>query len=126
MRSIVIVCLVLILLMALLLAAVWYVMFSAQNVEASLPTLAQALKGEDWEGARLSYDQSKETWEKTKKVWYVLIDHEDMRDIEISFVDLDTAIRQQDAIESERELAELQFFLSHVPDTERVDVTNIF
>lgn len=125
MRHIILVSLLLVLVLAVCLCAFWYISVSAERIAVPFPALYEAIRAQDWTSARAVYDACKQEWQKTERMWRVMINHDDMRDLEVAFIDLDTAIRQQDGVEAERELAELEFFLDHVPDTERVDWGNI-
>lgn len=64
-------------------------------------------------------------WEKAKRVWSALIDQDNLRDIEIAFVDLETAIRQQNPAEAEKELTQLKFYLLHVAESEKIYIENV-
>ena len=83
------------------------------------------LRQEDWATAETTLQACDATWQQAAPIWRILIDHQDMQDLELAFIDLHTAIRQQDAQEVERELAALRFYLAHVPDSERVDWGNL-
>lgn len=125
MKQILFVSLLFLLLLALVLFSVWYMVQSAEQLSNLLPAIERAVQAQDWTTAQQEYEKCKAEFEQIRKKWEVLINHDDMRDIEIALIDVGSAIAAEDRNEALKEIHELLFFLMHIPDTERVDVGNI-
>ncbi|MBQ3112717.1 MAG: DUF4363 family protein, partial [Firmicutes bacterium] len=67
------------------------------RVSVPLQQLEQALLAADWQQADRLYAEAEQLWQQPQRIWPLLIDHEDSHDIEISFVDLATALQLRDA-----------------------------
>ena len=115
----------LLLLLGATLGVYCYLESSAETVCRELEGLALALEGEDWQQAELALGQAEELWQQSRPRWAVLIDHKEMEDIDICFVDINSAIRRQDRDSALKEEAELEFFLRQAPDGERPGWDNI-
>ena len=126
MKGIILVSLVLLLMFVATICGVWYIEDSAQNIITDLNRLNTNISAKNWQQAELLFQQAEASWQQIQPIWQVMIDHEDMRDIEIAFVDLSVALEQKDVTEAQRELAELKFFIKHVPETERIVAQNVF
>ena len=116
--------------LALTLAAsigVWYYLRdSAEQLCRELEKVEQAVQREDWQEAERALDGVEQEWARLQRRWAMLIDHKEMEDIEISLVDLKSAVRGRQRQEALKEGAELAFFLRHTPDAERPGWDNIF
>lgn len=125
MRGMIMIVLLLGLVLALCLLGLWYITDSAGQLAALFPGLRLAILNSDWQRAETVFGDCRRQWEQISPIWRVLINHEDMRDIEVALVDLESALNAQHGWEAEKELADLDFFLRHVPETERVSWDNI-
>lgn len=125
-KEIAILMLALIFILTVCILAQWYIANSTKDICASLRPIDAALINEDWETARISYDEAREKWEKTETKWKLLINHEDMKDIKIGFVDMNVLIKQQNQAEAKKELDNLLFYLNHVPENETFNIGNLF
>lgn len=102
-----------------------YINTSAAKIAANFPGVAAAIEREDWQEARLLFNASRERWEQVSKIWPMLINHDDMRDVEISFVDMEVLLKQENRERAAREVANLQYYLKHVPNNEQFSLQNI-
>ena len=102
-----------------------YLTDSAERVCRELTEVEQALWREDWPRAESGLERAENEWRQLQGKWAKLIDHKEMEDIEISFVDLRGAVRRKDRNEALKEQTELVFFLRHTPDAERPGWENI-
>lgn len=125
-KEISILMLALIFILTVCILAQWYITNSTRQIYTSLLPIDAALINEDWETARISYDEAKEKWETTEPKWKLLINHEELRDIEIAFVDMNVLIKQQNQDEAKKELDNLLFYLNHVPENETFNIGNLF
>ncbi|MBQ6808669.1 MAG: DUF4363 family protein [Firmicutes bacterium] len=107
------------------LLAVEYIQISAERIELHFDGLEEAIDAEDWERALEIFSHCEREWERVSSRWKAMINHEDMRDIEISFVDLRAVLEQQELNRAQQEMATLRYYMRHVPDNERVRLTNV-
>ncbi len=115
----------LVLILAICILSQWYVLHSAQNLHDSLIPVAKAIEEDNWQQARDSFALAKEKWQDTVKIWKIIINHQDMKDVEMSFVDLEAILEQDDRNHATQELATLFFFIDHVPENERINIGNL-
>ena len=106
---------------------VWcYLRDSAEGVCMQLSAVEAALAAEDWEAAESALARVEAEWQELAPRWAMLIDHHEMEDVEISLVDLKSAVRRREKQEALKEAAELEYFLLHTPEAERPAWENIF
>jgi len=67
-----------------------------------------------------------EEWEKTKKIWSVLIDHSELDSIEEIIKRIEILLSNtEEETELLAELNRLEFYLEHIPQKERFEIENI-
>jgi len=67
-----------------------------------------------------------EEWEKTKKIWSTLIDHNELDSIEEIVKRIEVLLSNTDEeTELLAELNRLEFYLEHIPEKERFAIENI-
>ena len=115
-----------ILILAICILGQWCIADRTEAISSRLNPLQAAIDSENWQAAQENYDLAREEWQSTAKIWKVLINHDDMRDIEISFVDLHSLLQQKDKDKARQELESLFFYLNHVSENERLNIGNIF
>ena len=125
MRALIFVGLLILLLFALCLLGVQYIQNSAEGIAAHFDDLEAAIDREDWQQALAVFDYCEAEWEHVSQRWKAIINHDDMRDIEISFVDLRTVLEQEELTDAQQEMSTLRYYMLHVPDNERVRLTNV-
>ena len=96
-----------------------------RNVSQPLLQMEAALIAEDWEKAEQLFAEAQQLWQKPQLIWPLLIDHEDSRDIEISFVDLETALQLRQSNIARQELASLIYHIDHVHRQEQISWQNV-
>lgn len=99
---------------------------TTRKIDQILPHLEESISAENWPEAQLQYTAAKQIWDRANKILPTFINHDDMRDVQVAFVDLETAIQQQDKIEAGRELAALNFYIDHVLENEQLNLQNLF
>lgn len=125
MRFLVCVSLLLVLLFVGCWLAVGYIQYSADQIVAHFDELSAAIDGEDWAQARQLFSHCQAEWEQISSRWKAIINHEDLRDIEISFVDMGIVLEQENLEEAQEEMATLRYYMLHVPDNEKLRLNNI-
>jgi hypothetical protein len=116
----------LIIVLALCIFSQRYLVSTTDAICAELTPLNQGISNGDWEACRRSFQIAEKQWEKSAKIWRVIVDHNSMRDIELSFADMQVMLKQEDPDPAEKELSTLIYYLRHVPENEKVDLQNIF
>lgn len=125
MKTLIIITLALLLLLIACVVAVDYIEVSAKEIIAMVNSLDDAIDAGRWEEAKTLFRTVYDKWQTVEKRWKIIINHDDMRDIQLGFVDLAVTIAQQDQKEANKELSTLRYYLSHVPENERVDLGNV-
>lgn len=125
MKFLILTSLLLILLFVGCLLAVEYIQISADRIAAHFDELESAIDAGDWAFALEIFSHCEAEWERVSTRWKTMINHEDMRDIEISFVDMRAVLEQQELNRAQQEMATLRYYMLHVPDNERVRLTNV-
>jgi len=125
MKLLAVVTLALLLLLAACMANVFLIEENAATIDAPLAAMAMALDAADWERAAAAYARAAAAWRQVQPHWEMMIHHDTMNDIGVGFLDLQTALRQQDAAAAVKELTTLRYYLMQVPENERVDWSNI-
>ena len=125
MKTILVIGLTLLLLLVGCIITVNYIENSARNIMGMVNSLDDAIDGQRWDEASQIYSRAYNTWQQVEKHWKIIINHDDMRDIQLGFVHLSVVLSQQDQKEAVKELASLRYYLSHVPDSERIELGNV-
>ena len=105
--------------------SILYIQTSADQLMEDLNQLEALISTQEWQSALLLLTEFQEKWGKISHRWQILIDHDDIRDIEIGLTDLETALLQQDVKEAQKEVRGLRYFVSHVPKNEKIAISNI-
>jgi len=108
---------------------IWDVSFlsaSSQDVIRELEFTNQALQEEDWEAAHDSFQLAHDKWEKYNHIWPMLIEHNEITDIEISFAKLNVLMDQKELNQAVLECTNLKYLLNHVARNEKINLQNIF
>ena len=106
-------------------AALHYVSRSTEQLLAMTQPLLQAVENQDWPSAQTAYEDLENGWQNCAKIWQMIINHEDLRDIEVALVDLKVMLAEQSREQSIKELTELIFYLGHVLENESLRLQNI-
>lgn len=86
----------------------------------------QAVDSNDWLTAKDEITKLFDKWQKTKSVWTLLVDHEEMDNIDTAVSRVKQAIKIKDQVETQAGLAELRMFIEHIPEKEALTLENIF
>ena len=125
MKYIVITCLLLLLLLGLNMAGVWYITDSAQRMEGHFAALEAAVAGQDWPRAASLFSDLERQWQQYKPKWKALLDHEDIRAMDLCFAALGVQLEQEGAQQFGEELARLRFYVRDLPDSEHLSMENL-
>jgi len=79
-----------------------------------------------WNDAGKVLEDIKSTWNSTKTVWTILLNHKEIDNIDITVVKLEQYINTGEVGLSLAEAASLKFLFQHIRDKERPTLKNIF
>lgn len=98
---------------------------NAYALSKELDRLSDSIRKQDWDKAKIDMESAHNTWESFRKEWMALIDHAEIDRIETSL----TKIKEYIEIKNEKdclvELAALKQSILHIPEKERLNLTNI-
>lgn len=81
---------------------------------------------ENWNAARQEFDAEKRIWSRHKKLWLILLDHDQVDDIDNSLFRIDEMIRIKERVQCLSDIAELKFYITDIADKEYLALSNIF
>jgi hypothetical protein len=103
-----------------------YLTASSEMLAANFEKLEEALTRKNWVQASEILNNTWEIWDKTKKNWAPLIDHQEIDQLDLAVARLTQYINNQEYSLSLAELSALKFLIRHIPEKERVNLQNIF
>ena len=124
-KDICIIILILIFIIIICVFAQWFIIHHTDQMLAAIEPMEAAINDGDWDKAKEHFQTAKEEWEKSQKIWKAISDHQDMRDVEVSLVDMEIILEQEDSAKAQKELQDLLFYLNHVKENEKLYLENI-
>jgi hypothetical protein len=103
-----------------------YLAVSSEKLAAHFEHLEQALTAENWSEAGAILNGSWEAWNKTKKNWAPLIDHEEIDKLDLAVARITQYVNNKEHSLALAELAVLKLLVRHIPEKEAVNLQNIF
>lgn len=80
----------------------------------------------NWNDANQEIERVKTEWDETKKLWSILLDHQEIDSIDLSLQRVEQYIKQNETALSLGEISVLRLLFNHIADTERISLQNIF
>ncbi|AGA69702.1 hypothetical protein Desdi_2272 [Desulfitobacterium dichloroeliminans LMG P-21439] len=117
-----------IIILVLVLGSYWhnqYINSSASSLEGMLIAVEDIIQNRHWGNANQQMDQLKKEWDETKKLWSILLDHQEIDTIDLSLKRAEKYILEQEAALSLGEVAALRLLFHHIADTETITLQNI-
>ena len=102
-----------------------YLKISANSVLDTISQIETDVLADDWQQAGEEYHNARHIWNSHKNFWQCFLIHQEIDDIERSFMQLQGFLETQDTAQSLSSLYELSYSIDHVPDTERISFYNI-
>jgi len=99
---------------------------SAQTLEQTLNSLESAIKGDNWETANEQLEYFNQLWEKTKNLWQIFIDHEEIDNIDVTLARVKQLVSTKEKADSLSEISALKLFIVHIPQKESLCLVNMF
>lgn len=98
---------------------------SARTLAGHLDKSEKAVAGRDWPTVGREISRMSARWERTKTVWTVFINHEEMDKIDMSMARLKEFMVTRNKTETRAGLAELKMLIRHIPEKEALTLHNI-
>jgi len=102
-----------------------YLAASSQKLESHMMQLEYKTRSEDWKDAGENLAVAKKEWEKTKKVWSMLIDHFEIDNIDATLSRVSMYIESKDKSSALAEVSVLRQYVRHIPRKESFILENI-
>lgn len=103
----------------------YYLVSSAQDISNHINNIESYSKRQDWISISNELKASQEKWNKTKGIWSILIEHEEIDKIEMSIARLDKYIETRDTRELLAESSNLRLLIQHIPETYFLNYKNV-
>lgn len=102
-----------------------YIQTSAQELILPLATIEQSLIPQKWEAVQNELNTAQTHWDKNKKLWTILLDHQEVDNVDFGLKRLEKYVEVQDISLSLGEVSHLRLLIDHIADTARLDIRNI-
>ncbi|WP_407306805.1 DUF4363 family protein [Desulfosporosinus sp. SB140] len=106
-------------------ASYHYIQGTTQTLGSQLDTLEQSISSQQWDAAEKELDTAQQHWDNNKNWWTVLLDHQEVDRIDLSFKRLDKYLVTQNLPLSLGELSDLELLIHHISDSEKLTIENI-
>ncbi|MBZ4687534.1 MAG: hypothetical protein PWQ96_913 [Clostridia bacterium] len=98
---------------------------TTKDITSNFDNVYTAINNENWKLAQQQIAHSEKLWNKHKKWWTVFIDHQEIDNIDMSFVRIGEYIKYHNKALSSGELVVLKQSFEHIPEKEVVNLKNI-
>ncbi|NLM20459.1 MAG: DUF4363 family protein [Peptococcaceae bacterium] len=99
---------------------------TASMIEENLEQAGTFIETDEWEKASQIINNNYESWQKTKQWWALVVNHNVLNNVEISYQRLNRLVYYQEKSFSLAELDTLITLLKDIPETESLKIINIF
>ncbi|AGB42372.1 hypothetical protein Halha_2498 [Halobacteroides halobius DSM 5150] len=102
------------------------VVHSANPLLNKLNTLEKNIENNNWQQASLTSKALQKNWERTQNLWTLVLHHNRVDDLENSLTRIKKAVAIEEEAEALIEIAVSKRLIRNVPNTEEIDIKNIF
>lgn len=99
---------------------------SAYDIVNDINLLYEKINNEQWKQADKDLIQLENKWEGVSEKWAVLVEHEEIDQITVSFLKSKIFTLNREKEEALAELREFEFMIDHIPKINKVELKNIF
>lgn len=103
-----------------------YLTETSEELAQQAEKIRQATVEELWEEVDTQVMELRRLWEQHKKIWLLLVEHEDIDDIDLAIYKIDEMAKLQEKEQLLSDIAELRFLLHDLADKEILSLSNIF
>lgn len=96
------------------------------KIVQSIEKVEESIIKKDWNQAKNQIGQNMKIWEAVKGTWSALVDHQEIDNIDVTLMRLQTLINSKDTASALSEAAALKKFVNHIPDKEKLILDNVF
>ncbi|AFM01048.1 MULTISPECIES: DUF4363 family protein [Desulfitobacterium] len=118
-----------ILILMLVLGGYWqnhYVSESTDIMVEKLVNVEEQIRTKSWSNADQEIGKFSQEWSETKKLWSILIDHQEIDEIDLSLIRLEQYIKENEMVLSLGEVCALRMLINHIADKGMITLQNIF
>lgn len=98
----------------------------SQRLDHQLTDLKSEIENQNWTAAENKLEEFHSKWDKTSKLWSMLVDHYEIDNIELVLSQLASFVKTKDKSEALSQLSSLRTFVKHIPEKEAFRLKNIF
>ncbi|HHV59690.1 MAG TPA: DUF4363 family protein [Clostridiaceae bacterium] len=99
---------------------------SSKVLAADIEEIETCLFDSDFSNAENRLEEFKEKWAKIRECWSVITDHFEIDNIDTAIFKADRMIKARDRSASLEEIASLLHLIRHLPETESLNIKNVF
>jgi len=99
---------------------------SSARLTAELRRIETLVEDGRWNRSNSKLIAFKNNWRKTKSIWAIFTHHQEIDYVEEALSKAAAAVRSRSEADSLIELGVLRHFLTHIPQRERFNITNLF
>ena len=103
-----------------------YLTETSEELAQQAEKIRQTVVEELWEEVDAQVMELRRLWGQHKKIWLLLVEHEDIDDIDLAIYKIDEMARLQEKEQLLSDIAELRFLLHDLADKEVLSLSNIF
>ena len=98
----------------------------ADEISLRLEKLTEDIGGKNWEKAATDLEQFNKAWQPVRFKWQILIDHAEIDRIDESLAQIKKMVSVKEQKDCLIEIAVLQQCFLHIPEKEKLSLSNIF
>ncbi len=99
---------------------------SSRELATNLDSMQHTIYQGQWDQAKDQLAKTHESWNKTKKLWSSMIDHQEIDNIDISISKLEQYVQTKGLSLATGEVSALKQLVEHVADKEKPTFHNVF
>lgn len=98
---------------------------NSNEMISQIDQIKSSVNNKDWEQAKAACDNLNTTWEKFKPSWAAMISHNEMDVIDQALSKIEVFVIDKNYTFCLAELATLKKLYAHIPESEKLNITNI-
>lgn len=103
----------------------WYLDRTAAELSQQIAEVQQLVRTNQWAEAISSFEQTDGHWKQVRSTWAALIRHQEIDELEKTFGRVTQFIASEDRNMSLAELETAKLLIEHIPDKEKITISNI-
>lgn len=103
----------------------WYLDRTAAELSQQIAEVQQLVRTNQWADAISSFEQTDGHWKRVRNTWSALIRHQEIDELEKTFGRVTQFIANEDRNMALAELETAKLLIEHIPDKEKITMSNI-